>query len=773
MTVPGRIFLSFLLLLGAAFPAASVAAARRPALSATAGRSDLPVLRRGSFSVDLDAVARGRAVRLELFEHVELEARDIRVEARRGGLLSWSARVGESPQDVALLVLRGDRIAGLVATGGSTYRIETTASGELEVLEVAAASLPAEAEPVSFAVAESIEGAREARAVQRDAVDAIRILVAYTPAAAAASADIEAEAQLAVDAANTAYQNSGMATRLDLIATTETDYVESGDISVDLFRLRSTGDGHMDELHSLRNAWLADFVSLLSANGGGYCGIGALMTTVSQAFAPSALNVVWLPCAATNWTMAHELGHNMGCHHERANATSTPATEWAYGYQQPAGSFRTVMATTEECPGACPRVAHFSNPDVDFLGEPTGIASSQVDAADCSLAIDGSSPVTTDFRTLLAPSSLSASGNFTDRVAVGFAHPWPWGFQVYRAETGQPMQPLAVASGSPFADTTAVPGVGYDYGVSTLTALGEESAVVGPVAGVRSIPDCGNGAIEPPVEECDDGGVEPGDGCSADCLSEIPLGGDEARCVLAINDGAVRLAKAQGKENLRCLAAAAAGTEGDMNACVEADSRGKVAQAREKLFSSDSALCQAPPSFGYGGVTAAAEESEGQRRDAFLDLFGSDLDAATVSKAEDSSMASCQKAMAKAADKLVAAELAAFLKCKKGAIGAGTVVATENLEACLDEVSVQAAAAKGRVAAALAKVAGARAKACAALNLATAFPGACAGEAGTAFDECVGAHAACRMCRTFAAADALSRDCDLFDNGLSDGSCVP
>lgn len=723
--------------------------------------------------MDLEAVARGRAVQLDLFEDVHLKARDIRVAERRGGLLSWSARVGDSPEDVALFVLRGERVTGLVATGGSTYRLGTTGSGDIEVLEIDAGALPAEAEPVSFAVAEAIAGAGEIRSVQRDAVDAIRILVAYTPAAAAATADIEAEAQLAVDAANTAYQNSGMATRLELVATSATDYVESGDITLDLSRLRGTGDGHMDELHSLRNAWLADFVSLLSADGGGFCGIGALMTTVSQAFAPSALNVVWLPCAAANWTMAHELGHNMGCQHEREHAASTPATDWAYGYQQPAGIFRTVMATTEECPGACPRVAHFSNPEVDYLGEPTGIDSLEADAADCSLAIDGSSPVTTNFRTLLAPSSLSASDDLSDRVAVSFAHPWPWGFQVYRAETGQPMQPLAVASGSPYADATAVPGVGYDYWVSTLTALGEESAVVGPVAGVRSIPDCGNGTVESPAEECDDGGIEPGDGCSADCLSELPLDEGEARCVLAINEGAVRVAKAQGKENLRCLAAAAAGTEGDLDACVEADTRGKVAKAREKLFSLDSALCQAPPSFGYGGVTAAADEGEGQRRALLLDLFGSDLDAATVSKAEDPVVASCQKALAKAADKLVAAQLTVFLKCKKGAIGAGTVAATENLEACLDEVAIQAAATSGRVAAAQAKVAGVRAKACAALALATAFPGTCAGETGPAFDECIGVRAACRMCRTFVAADALARDCDLFDNGAADGSCPP
>jgi cysteine-rich repeat protein len=33
---------------------------------------------------------------------------------------------------------------------------------------------------------------------------------------------------------------------------------------------------------------------------------------------------------------------------------------------------------------------------------------------------------------------------------------------------------------------------------------------------------CGDGELDPPYEECDDGNAQNGDGCSAGCVAELP-----------------------------------------------------------------------------------------------------------------------------------------------------------------------------------------------------------------------------------------------------------
>ncbi len=732
-------------------------------------------LRHRYVRIDRELLRSGADVTLNLFDDAVAISQGARVEGRAHGLSSWSSRIEDDRFGYALFVARDERVLGQVEAAGSLFQIRPVGGPVHEIVEIDPSSLPPESEPLvaekSGSPAESVS--RATRAVPRDSVDSIRVLIVYTAAAAAASADIEAEAQLAIDAANTAYANSGMLTRLELVATAETDYVEQGDIYDDLAYLAGRFDGKMDEVHPLRNAYLADFVALLTEISPDYCGLASLMSTASPAFESQAFSVTYRPCAVGNLTLAHEIGHNMGCQHDRANATSSPAYSWAFGFQDPEGDFRTVMAISGGCPSPCPRVAHFANPDVLYFGDPTGVDAGETDAAACALAIDSTSTVSCDFRTLEAPGTLEASTVYTDRIEVSFDHPWPWSFQVYRAESGGAMAPLDVTDGSPFADPTAVPGTSYDYWVSARTALDGDSPAVGPVTGVRVIPDCGNGVPELPAEDCDDGNSTSGDGCAPDCTSEVPLGDAEADCVYTINDRATRVAKAQGKENLLCLSAAAGGSEPDADACLSADVRSKVAKARAKVVLAEESACTSPPDFGYTGSLVASGAAADERRAFVHDLFGADFSAAVIAKATDAEGASCQRGLAKAADKLLAAELETFLSCKKARLASHAVYAPETLEACFDDITDGVANADSKLAMSIGKLAAARLKKCAAVDLAAAFPGACGAAIGSAFDTCVVASASCRACRYFNVADGLSRDCDLFDNGAADASCAP
>src|SRR5262249_10303608 len=135
-------------------------------------------------------------------------------------------------------------------------------------------------------------------------------------------------------------------------------------------RLRQPADGFMDNVHTLRDTSGADVVALLVERAS-YCGVGYLMQTPSYAFADYAFGVVLRSCATGNYSFGHELGHIMGSDHDQSHSSGGGSYPYSFGYQAPNRAFRDVMAY--DCPGGCPRVLHFSNPDVNYLGQPTGV----------------------------------------------------------------------------------------------------------------------------------------------------------------------------------------------------------------------------------------------------------------------------------------------------------------------------------------------------------------------------------------------------------------
>ena len=125
----------------------------------------------------------------------------------------------------------------------------------------------------------------------------------------------------------------------------------------------------MDSVHSLRNTHGADQVALISEDTNA-CGIAYVMQTESTGFASWAFSVTYSSCL-TNQTLAHELGHNQGNQHDRANASFPGVAPYAYGWRVcGSGGFRTVMSYS--CSGAT-RINHFSNPNVFWNGNVTGI----------------------------------------------------------------------------------------------------------------------------------------------------------------------------------------------------------------------------------------------------------------------------------------------------------------------------------------------------------------------------------------------------------------
>ena len=95
----------------------------------------------------------------------------------------------------------------------------------------------------------------------------IDVAVFYTPAAKTAqggTAQIKAKIEELVAATNLAYADSGVNQTIRLVALEEVaGYTDAGSTSTDLVRLQQKWDGHMDEVHSIRDRVFADIVMLI------------------------------------------------------------------------------------------------------------------------------------------------------------------------------------------------------------------------------------------------------------------------------------------------------------------------------------------------------------------------------------------------------------------------------------------------------------------------------------------------------------------------------
>jgi len=267
---------------------------------------------------------------------------------------------------------------------------------------------------------------------------------------------------------------------------------------------------------------------------------------------------------------------------------------------------------------------------------------------------------------------------------------------------------------------------------------------------------------------------------------------DQQRCINDMNAYALRVARSQNKASVACVKDAGRGLTSRLGvppqaqtaqACLTNDRGGRIARDTLKLQEREARSCLASPEqlpgFAYAGTAVADAAARGAGLGIVAGLFGPDLDAAIVSDDADREGARCQREVVRYTTDLFYALWKEALEGKKDGLegsarvaGSGPVASAADLEAEL--IAIVQGDARGKIAKAATKLRDRTTDRCAGAvtPIAQLFPGSCAASATLAdLGACAEGLARGGFYQSLGAADALSIDCDLTDNGSGDLSC--
>ena len=356
---------------------------------------------------------------LNLYDDTLLTAHLTQLETTpSGGSVLSGTLLGQADSEVTL-ALQDTLLVGNVRAAGQRYMLRAVGNGLQTIAQRRLTVSPPDAEapvppnPPQLSTQDSYGD---------DDGSYIDVLVVYTPAALSQQGSTSAMQALigsVISETNTGYQSSQISQRARLVHSEMIDYSETNfDWNTTLNRLTYTGDGFLDSVQTLRSTYAADLVVLLvSSSANGVAGIGWMMGPdwINHAFEAYGFSVVSAYWALNNYTLAHEMGHNMGANHDRAIAAGQGAYDYSYGYCLPGTDgerYHTIMAyDSYDCPI---RINHWSNPNVNHPNDLNqSVATGVTGSEDNAQTLNNTNPIVTQFRdgppSLFTPGNVSAS----------------------------------------------------------------------------------------------------------------------------------------------------------------------------------------------------------------------------------------------------------------------------------------------------------------------------------------------------------------------------
>lgn len=319
------------------------------------------------------------SISIELFDGKVVLIDKSKIEKRGTNNFTWYGKIKDLPASEVILTFVDGYLTGNVtindknSKSSNSYAIESAGDDLYIVREFDYTNMPDEPWDSMLNMLDKPEITKQQMEEASDAISnsnltnqttaadtgaSIDLMVVYTnQTALAAGTSINSQIQNAVDRTNLSFANTGLTGRIRLVHTENIPYQEGGGYLVMLNDL-AAGTNGAGGVAALRNTYRADLVSMF-AEDGSYCGIGFLNSNESSAF-----TVVNRGCSAGNLSLAHEIGHNFGAHHDPATSQNSYYA-YGHGYVDPLCQFRTVMAY-QTC--VSPRVAYFSSPDNIYPG---------------------------------------------------------------------------------------------------------------------------------------------------------------------------------------------------------------------------------------------------------------------------------------------------------------------------------------------------------------------------------------------------------------------
>lgn len=259
---------------------------------------------------------------------------------------------------------------------------------------------------------------------------------------------------------------------------------------------------------------------------------------------------------------------------------------------------------------------------------------------------------------------------------------------------------------------------------------------------------------------------------------------DQQRCLRSLNTAFERMLLTGSKEVRRCFAGIATRRlSGTLEECVRADARGRVAGRRHRNARKVTRHCAAEPA-DFGTIDVATSNAVGVQAPALLlgEVFGPDLDAAISRQGGDGGTSQCQRWVYRGVERCQRVKVRAFQDCLGTGLADGSIVDATGLATCADRVKTPdagdpildgsivgvcgGAGQVGRVQRRLERSCAARG-----VDLSGAFPGCAAADPGAAA-TCLNRRIDCQVCLALDQVAFLDRDCDAFDDGAANGSCV-